>query len=70
MDGPGGGSRPAAFTGPGKVWGVMRKAPKGSGLHPVDVQINRVIAMVRAKVEGMALRETEVPEAQKSRLLL
>ena len=43
--------REAAFKGPGKVWGVMRKAPKGSPLHPVDAQINRVIAMVRAKVE-------------------
>lgn len=41
----------AAFTGPGKVWGVMRKAPKGSPLHPLDVQINRIIAMVRARVE-------------------
>jgi len=43
--------REAAFAGPGKVWGVMRKAPKGSPLHPIDAQINRVIAMVRAKVE-------------------
>ena len=43
--------REAAFAGPGKVWGVMRKAPKGSPLHPVDAQINRIIAMVRAKVE-------------------
>ena len=41
----------AAFAGPGKVWGVMRKAPKGGPLNPIDVQINRVIAMVRAKVE-------------------
>ena len=48
-------AREAAFTGPGKgpgrVWGVMRKAPKGSDLHPVDAQINRIIAMVRARVE-------------------
>jgi len=29
----------------------MRKAPKGSDLHPVDAQINRIIAVVRAKVE-------------------
>ena len=29
----------------------MRKAPKGSPLHPLDAQINRIIAMVRAKVE-------------------
>ncbi len=43
--------REAAFTGQGKVWGVMRKAPKGSRLHPVDEDINRIIAMVRAKVE-------------------
>lgn len=43
--------REVAFKGPGKVWGVMRKAPKGSPLHPLDAQINRVIAMVRAKVE-------------------
>ena len=43
--------REAAFKGPGKVWGVMRKAPKGSPLHPIDAQINRVIAMVRARVE-------------------
>ena len=43
--------REAAFQGPGKVWGVMRKAPKGSPLHPVDAQIKRIIAMVRAKVE-------------------
>jgi len=43
--------REAAFTGSGKVWGVMRKAPKGSDLHPIDARINRIIAMVRAKVE-------------------
>lgn len=43
--------REAAFQGPGKAWGVMRKAPKGSPLHPIDEQINRIIAMVRAKVE-------------------
>jgi transposase, IS5 family len=43
--------REAAFAGPGKVWGVMRKAPKGGPLHPIDAQINRIIAMVRAKVE-------------------
>ena len=29
----------------------MRKAPKGSPLHPLDAQINRVIGMVRARVE-------------------
>lgn len=43
--------REAAFKGPGKVWGVMRKALKGSALHPIDEDINRIIAMVRAKVE-------------------
>ena len=26
--------REVAFKGPGKVWGVMRKAPKGGKLHP------------------------------------
>jgi hypothetical protein len=35
----------------GKVWGVMRKAPKGGKLDPIDEEINRLIAMVRAKVE-------------------
>lgn len=29
----------------------MRKASKGSDLHPLDVRINRIIAMVRAKIE-------------------
>jgi len=29
----------------------LRKAPKGSPLHPIDEEINRIIAMVRAKVE-------------------
>ncbi|MBC7284918.1 MAG: transposase [Hoeflea sp.] len=29
----------------------MRKAPKGSGPHPTDARVNRIIAMVRAKVE-------------------
>ncbi len=43
--------REAGFSKGGKVWGVMRKAPKGSDLHPIDVRINRIIAMVRAKVE-------------------
>ena len=44
-------AREVAFKGSGKVWGVMRKAPKGGQLHPVDAQINRIISMVRAKVE-------------------
>ena len=43
--------REAAFTGPGKAWGVMRKAPKGGKLHPLDERANRIIAMVRARVE-------------------
>ena len=43
--------REAAFAGPGKFWGVMRKAPRGGELHPIDQDINRIIAMVRAKVE-------------------
>lgn len=43
--------REAEFKGPGKVWGVMRKAPKGGQLHPIDVRINRIIAKVRARVE-------------------
>ncbi len=43
--------REAAFTGPGKAWGVMRKAPKGGNLHPLDERANRIIAKVRAKVE-------------------
>lgn len=43
--------REVGFAGPDKFWGVMRKAPKGGGLHPLDVQINRIIAKVRARVE-------------------
>lgn len=43
--------RETAFKGPNKVWGVMRKAPKGGQLHPLDERLNRIIAMVRAKVE-------------------
>ncbi len=43
--------RDAAFKAPGKVWGVMRKAPKGGPLHPFDAQINRIIAPLRARVE-------------------
>jgi transposase, IS5 family len=44
-------AREAAFAGPGKVWGVMRKAAKGGALHPLDERANRIIAMVRARVE-------------------
>ena len=43
--------RESAISGPGKVWGVMRKVPKGSDLHPIDTRINRIIAMVRAMVK-------------------
>jgi transposase, IS5 family len=43
--------REAAFSGPGKVWGVMRKSPKGGCLHPLEERANRIIAMVRARVE-------------------
>jgi IS5 family transposase len=44
-------AREAAFSGPGKFWGVIRKAPRGGALHPVDEDINRVIARVRSRVE-------------------
>ena len=41
-----------AFTRDGeRLWGVMRKAPNGGELHPLDEQINRIIAKVRARVE-------------------
>ena len=43
--------REAAFSGPDKFWAVMRKAPKGGALHPIDEDINRIIAKVRARVE-------------------
>ena len=43
--------REAAFSKEGKVWGVMRKAPKGGQLDPIDEEINQMIAKVRAKVE-------------------
>ena len=44
-------AREAAFSGPDKFWGVMRKAPEGDALHPIDADINRIIAKVRARVE-------------------
>src|SRR6056297_1873111 len=44
-------AREVAFSGPEKFWGVMRKAPKGGALHPIDEDINRIIAKVRARVE-------------------
>jgi IS5 family transposase len=43
--------REAAFSGPGKLWGVMRKAPNGGALDPIEDDINRLIAKVRARVE-------------------
>ena len=43
--------REAAFSENGKVWGVMHKASKGDQLDPIDEEINRIIAKVRAKVE-------------------
>ena len=43
--------REAAFCKDEKVWGVMRKAPKGGKLDEIDEATNRVIARVRAKVE-------------------
>jgi IS5 family transposase len=46
VSGAGGG-----VSGPGKFWGVMRKAPKGGALDPIEEDINRLIAMVRARVE-------------------
>ena len=45
------GEREAAFRTQGKIWGVMRKAPKGASLHPTDERINRIIASLRARVE-------------------
>ena len=44
-------AREAALVGQGKAWGVMRKAPKGGKLHPLNERARRIIAMVRAKVE-------------------
>lgn len=44
-------AREAAFSGTGKFWGVMRKAAKGGKLHPIEEDINRIIAKVRARVE-------------------
>jgi IS5 family transposase len=44
-------AREAAFSGPEKFWGVLRKAPKGGALHSVDAETNRISAMVRARVE-------------------
>ena len=47
-------AREAAVSGPGELWRLMRKAPKGGALHPVDADINRIIAMARARVEHPA----------------
>jgi IS5 family transposase len=35
----------------GKLLGVMVKAPKGGALHPIDEQINHLIAEMRSRVE-------------------
>jgi hypothetical protein len=39
--------REEAFRGPGKVWGFLRKAPKGGPMHPLDGRRNRLIAVIR-----------------------
>lgn len=44
-------AREAAFSSPNKFWGTMLNAPKGGALHPMDEDINRIIAKVRAPVE-------------------
>lgn len=44
-------AREAAFSGPGRLRGTMRKAPKGGALYPIDAEINRIIVMVRARVD-------------------
>lgn len=41
----------ARFDCPDKFWGVVRKASKGGKLHPVDGLVNRIIAMVRARLD-------------------
>ena len=38
--------REAAFSKDGKVWGVMRKAPKVGKFDPIDEETNRIIAEV------------------------
>jgi IS5 family transposase len=43
--------RAVAFSGPGQFWGVMRTAPRGGNLHPLEESTNRIIAKVRARVE-------------------
>lgn len=43
--------RENAFAGSDRFCGVMRKAPKGGELHPVDEHINRLIAKVSSRVE-------------------
>jgi len=40
------GLRDATKKKPGKDWGVMRKAPTGGELHPLDERANRIIAKV------------------------
>jgi IS5 family transposase len=45
--------RVAAFSSPRQFWDVMRKAPKGSKLRPLEERADRIIAKVRAKVEHL-----------------
>ncbi|MBY6164167.1 hypothetical protein KUV73_25070 [Mameliella alba] len=42
----------AVFSGPNKCWGIMHKAPKGLGQDLIDADINRIIAVARAKSEN------------------
>lgn len=52
--------REVAFKAPGKIWGVIRTAPKGGKLHKLDELVNRLVAMVQAEVEypfGMIKRQ-------------
>ncbi|MDK3075751.1 transposase [Sedimentitalea sp. JM2-8] len=44
-------SGPSRLSNRGNNRAVTRKAPKGGALHPIDEDINRIIAMVRARVE-------------------
>lgn len=43
--------READFAEPAKVRAVMRKAPEGRPLHPIDAQVDRITSKVRAKAE-------------------
>lgn len=46
-------ARENAFSGTGKFWGMMRKAPNGGVLHPIDKDINRITTKVRARLEHL-----------------